>query len=250
VLSVCVWALLVSRDGFTLKGGIGSSDQKLVEKPRSHTHKPGAEGEFGWLTTSSITVGHTSCHRWARWWARRGTGSLSADCCYSNLLKLLRVKTRVCSYSLYTTPFLSYPSQLTLVKLISYTLRQTLLGQGHSSLSLLSGNLLEGCLVLLGRWISCGAKLFSSVPFQNNQTAVLGGPFPHGSSWTIAPLVFHCGFLAHWDLLSLWSIRGVLILFAPSGLSANGLFIPSRFNLLCCTKSFPTMLPPSCCVVN
>ena len=40
------------------------------------------------------------------------------DCCYSNLLDLLRVKTRVCSYNLYETPFLSFPSQLTLVKLI------------------------------------------------------------------------------------------------------------------------------------
>ena len=68
--------------------------------------------------TSSITVGHRPCHRWARWWARRGTGSLSADCCDSNLLNLLRVKTRVCSYNLYATPFFSYPSQFTLVKLI------------------------------------------------------------------------------------------------------------------------------------
>ncbi len=51
---------------------------------------------------------------------RRGTGSLSSsvDCCYSNLLDLLRVKTRVCSYNLYATPFLSFPSHLTLVKFI------------------------------------------------------------------------------------------------------------------------------------
>jgi hypothetical protein len=40
------------------------------------------------------------------------------DCCYSNLLNLSRVKTRVCSYNLYTTPFFSFPSQLTLMKLI------------------------------------------------------------------------------------------------------------------------------------
>ncbi len=49
------------------------------------------------------------------WFAYKVSG---ADCCYSNLLNLLRVKTRVCSYNLYTTPFFSYPSQFTLVKLI------------------------------------------------------------------------------------------------------------------------------------
>ncbi len=51
---------------------------------------------------------------------RRGTGSLisSVDCCYSSLFDLLRVKTRVCSYNLYATPFLSFPSHLTLVKFI------------------------------------------------------------------------------------------------------------------------------------
>jgi hypothetical protein len=51
---------------------------------------------------------------------RRGIGILSSsvDCCYSNLLDLLRVKTRVCSYNLYATPFLSFPSHLTLVKFI------------------------------------------------------------------------------------------------------------------------------------
>ena len=87
---------------------------------RSPTHKPGAEGEFGWHTTWSITVGHRACHRWTRWWERRGTGSLSSsvDCCYSNLLDLLRVKARVCSYNLYATPFFSFPSQLTLLKYI------------------------------------------------------------------------------------------------------------------------------------
>jgi hypothetical protein len=37
--------------------------------------------------------------------------------CYSNLLDLLRVQTRVCSYNLYATPFLRFPSQLTLMKL-------------------------------------------------------------------------------------------------------------------------------------
>ncbi len=37
---------------------------------------------------------------------------------YSTLLNLLRVKTRVYSYNLYGTPFLSYPSYLTLVTLI------------------------------------------------------------------------------------------------------------------------------------
>ena len=70
-------------------------------------------------------MGHRACHRWARWWARRGTGSLSADCCYSNLLNLLRVKTRVCSYNLYATPFWSYPSQFTWVKLIKLKRTQT-----------------------------------------------------------------------------------------------------------------------------
>ena len=42
------------------------------------------------------------------------------DCCYSNLLDLLRlrVKTRVCSCNLYATPFFSFPSQVTLVKFI------------------------------------------------------------------------------------------------------------------------------------
>ena len=50
---------------------------------------------------------------------------LSADCCYSNLLNLLRVKTRVCSYNLYATPFWSYPSQFTLVKLIKLKGTQT-----------------------------------------------------------------------------------------------------------------------------
>ncbi len=51
---------------------------------------------------------------------RRGTGSLSSsvDCCYSNLLDLFRVKTHVCSYNLYGTPSLSFPSHLALVKFI------------------------------------------------------------------------------------------------------------------------------------
>ncbi len=40
------------------------------------------------------------------------------DCCYSNLLDLLRVKTRVYSYNLYGTPFLCYHLQLTSVKSI------------------------------------------------------------------------------------------------------------------------------------
>ena len=54
------------------------------------------------------------------WWERRGTGSLSSsvDCCYSNLLDLLRVKTHVWSYNLYATSFFSFPSHLTLVKFI------------------------------------------------------------------------------------------------------------------------------------
>ncbi len=47
------------------------------------------------------------------------------DCCYSTLLKLLRVKTRVCSYNLHVTPFLSYPSHLTLVKLMKLKRTQT-----------------------------------------------------------------------------------------------------------------------------
>ncbi len=79
--SLCESTTGLSRDGFTLKGG--------------------------------ITVGHRACHRWARWWTRKGTGSLSEDCCYSSILNLFRVKTRVYSYNLYTTAFLSYPSQLT-----------------------------------------------------------------------------------------------------------------------------------------
>ena len=60
------------------------------------------------------------CQRLGWGLERRGTGSLSSsvDCCYSNLLDLLRVKTRVCSYNLYATPFLSFPSHLTLVKFI------------------------------------------------------------------------------------------------------------------------------------
>ncbi len=94
-----------------------------IFEERKKSFSPGAEGEFGWHTTWSITVGHSACHRWPRWWERRGTGSLSSnvDRCYSNLFDLLRVKTRVCSYNLYATPFLralSFPSQLTLVKLI------------------------------------------------------------------------------------------------------------------------------------
>jgi hypothetical protein len=49
--------------------------------------------------------------------ARRGTRSLSVDCIYSYLLNLLSVETRVWSYNLYITlPFLSSPSQLTLMK--------------------------------------------------------------------------------------------------------------------------------------
>jgi hypothetical protein len=52
-------------------------------------------------------------------------GSLSVDCCYSNLLNLFRVKTRVCSYNLYATPFWSFPSQFTLVKLIKLKRTQT-----------------------------------------------------------------------------------------------------------------------------
>ncbi len=47
------------------------------------------------------------------------------DCCYSKLLDLLRVKTQVCSYDLYVTPFMSYPSHLTLVKLIKLKRTQT-----------------------------------------------------------------------------------------------------------------------------
>ncbi len=47
------------------------------------------------------------------------------DCCYSNILNLLRVKTHVCSYNLYATPFFSYPSQLTFVKLIKLKRTQT-----------------------------------------------------------------------------------------------------------------------------
>jgi hypothetical protein len=35
----------------------------------------------------------------------------NVDRCYSNLLDLLRVKTRVSSYNLYATPFLSFPSR-------------------------------------------------------------------------------------------------------------------------------------------
>jgi hypothetical protein len=44
---------------------------------------------------------------------------------YSTLLNLLRVKTRVRSYNLYATHFLSYPSQITLVKLIELKRTQT-----------------------------------------------------------------------------------------------------------------------------
>ncbi len=92
--------------------------QPILSPSRVWT-KQSAQGEFGWHTTSSsITVWHRACHRWDCWWTRRGTGSLSTDCCYSNLLNLLRVMPRVCSYNLYTTPFFSYPSQFTLVKLI------------------------------------------------------------------------------------------------------------------------------------
>ncbi len=96
-------------------------DQKLVEKlVRTHTNLVLRESLDDTLRDLMITMGHRACHRWARWWERRGTGSLSlsVDCCYSNLLDLLRVKTRVCSYNLYATPFLSFPSHLTLVKLI------------------------------------------------------------------------------------------------------------------------------------
>jgi hypothetical protein len=124
VLSVWVWALLVYRgmDSLSKEEYIRS---EVSWETRSLTHTPGTEGVIGWHTTSSITVGHRSCHRWARWWARRGTGTLSADCCYSNLLNLFRVKTSVWSYNLYATPFLNYPSHLTLVKLIKLKRTQT-----------------------------------------------------------------------------------------------------------------------------
>ena len=49
---------------------------------------------------------------------KKGTRSLTVDCGYSNLLDLLRVKTRLSSYNLYATPCFSFPSHLTLVKLI------------------------------------------------------------------------------------------------------------------------------------
>ncbi len=112
-----VWALLVYR-------GMDSLSKEEQTRPEVswetclHTHKRGVEGEFAWHTTWSITMGHRTCHRWVRWWERRGTGILSSsvDCYYSNLLDPLRVKTRVYSYNLYGTPFLSFPSQLTLVK--------------------------------------------------------------------------------------------------------------------------------------
>jgi hypothetical protein len=32
----------------------------------SRSHKPGAEGEFGFRPVSSITVGHGTCHIWDR----------------------------------------------------------------------------------------------------------------------------------------------------------------------------------------
>ncbi len=51
---LCVSTSGLSRDGFTFKG------------------------------TSSITVGHRPCHRWVRWWTRRGTRSWSVDCCWLN----------------------------------------------------------------------------------------------------------------------------------------------------------------------
>ena len=64
---------------------------------RSRTHKPCAEGEFGWRPASSITLGHRAYHRWARWSDRRGTRSLSVHDFYSYLLRLLRAKTQTWS---------------------------------------------------------------------------------------------------------------------------------------------------------
>ena len=66
-------------------------------KTRSSTHKPCAEGEFGWRPASSITLGHRAYHRWARWSDRRGTRSLSVHDFYSYLLRLLRAKTQTWS---------------------------------------------------------------------------------------------------------------------------------------------------------
>ncbi len=60
---------------------------------------------------------------------RRGNRSLSVGCIYSYLLALLRVKTRVWSYNLYTTPFPSHPSQLTLVTLMKHKTVPKVCGQ-------------------------------------------------------------------------------------------------------------------------
>ena len=117
VFIVCVWELLVYRGMDSLSKEEETRSEVSCET-RPHTHKPGTEGEFGWHTRWSITVGHRAGHRWTRWWARRGTRSLSVDCCYSNQLDLLRVETRVCSYNLCATPFLRFPSHLALVKFI------------------------------------------------------------------------------------------------------------------------------------
>jgi hypothetical protein len=112
------WACLVRVQGLS----------KVSWKTRSHTHTNLVLRE-SLVDTSRhlLPLTHRTCHRWARWWTRRGEGRLSVDCCYSYLLDLLRVKTLVCSYNLHTTPFLSYPSQITLVKLITLKKNQNCL---------------------------------------------------------------------------------------------------------------------------
>ena len=70
----------------------------------------------------SITVRHRTHHRWARWWTRRGTGSLRLHYFYSYLqllLRLLRVETRSMDLeNLYLTPCFSHDDHLTAVEYI------------------------------------------------------------------------------------------------------------------------------------
>jgi hypothetical protein len=89
----------------------------------SHFESLSSLSRLGWVTFKSLEDLDESLSSLSRLgWGleRRGTGSLSCsvDCCHSNQLDLLRVETRVCSYNLYATPFLSFPSHLTSVKFI------------------------------------------------------------------------------------------------------------------------------------
>ena len=89
-LRFCLWSLHSKRRN--------TLSQELVER----LHKPGAEGEFGCIPSSSITVGHRACHRWARTRTRGLWESLTVYCFHSYLLRTLSY-TSYCRTETYTS---------------------------------------------------------------------------------------------------------------------------------------------------